>query len=260
MTPQDQSTFDPRIADWLEDDPNTAPDQALEIVLAAFPSIKQRHASRVPRRFTMPTLPKLAIGAAAVVVVVLTGAFLLRPPAPGTGGGPTPSPSTAPASALPSPSTSAWTTYASSRFAYTIAYPADWVAIPATQDWPPTGFPDKQGTDHDVLGPKSYGTRLFVSSVPLTAGKTVADWLAALDSDNTSHLCHLSTPRTITVDGVNARMQEGPCMFTDQLIEVVMANDKRFYQINLFNGPVGGYTDADRATLDRALASFRFGG
>ena len=94
MTPQDQSTFDPRIADWLEDDPNTAPDQALEIVLAALPSIKQRHASRLPWRFTMTTLPRLAIGAAAIVVVVLAGAFLLRPPASGAGGGvPTPSPS-----------------------------------------------------------------------------------------------------------------------------------------------------------------------
>ena len=62
MTPHDETTFDPRIADWLEDDPNDAPDQALEIVLAAFPSIKQRHASRLPRRFTMTTLPKLAFG------------------------------------------------------------------------------------------------------------------------------------------------------------------------------------------------------
>ena len=85
MTPHDQTTFDPRIADWLEDDPNNAPDQALEIVLAAFPSIKQRHASRLPRRFTMTTLPRLAIGAAAIVVVVLGGAFLLRPPASGVG-------------------------------------------------------------------------------------------------------------------------------------------------------------------------------
>ena len=77
MTPQDEATFDPRIADWLEEDPNNAPDQAIEIVLAALPSIKQRHASRLPWRFTMPTLPKLAIGAAAIVVVVLAGAFLL---------------------------------------------------------------------------------------------------------------------------------------------------------------------------------------
>ena len=44
MNDQDRAAFDPRIADWLEDDPNEAPDQALQIVLAAFPSVKQRHA------------------------------------------------------------------------------------------------------------------------------------------------------------------------------------------------------------------------
>ena len=34
--------FDQRIADWLEDDPNLAPLQAIETVLAAYPSIPQR--------------------------------------------------------------------------------------------------------------------------------------------------------------------------------------------------------------------------
>ena len=160
MTPHDLTTFDPRIADWLEDDPNNAPDQALDIVLAAFPSIKQRHASRLPRRFTMTTLPRLALGAAAIVVVVLAGAFLVRPPASGVGGGgPTPSPSTAPASVAPStppsssPSTvsgpfdtSTWTTYTSTRYGFTIGHPADWSLIPSDRVW---AFPG----GHDLLPP-----------------------------------------------------------------------------------------------------------
>jgi hypothetical protein len=49
-------------------------------------------------------------------------------------------------------------------------------------------------------------------------------------------------------------------MAGDQLIEVVMANNQRFYQINLFGAPSGAFTEADRATLDRFLASFQFGG
>ena len=38
--------FDQRIADWLEDDPNLAPSQVLETVLAAYPSIPQRRTVR----------------------------------------------------------------------------------------------------------------------------------------------------------------------------------------------------------------------
>ena len=39
-------TFDQRLADWLEDDPSTAPREVLGTVLAAFPSIDQRRATR----------------------------------------------------------------------------------------------------------------------------------------------------------------------------------------------------------------------
>ena len=74
MNDQDRAAFDPRIADWLEGDPNTAPEPTLQIVLAAFPSIRQRHAMRLPWRFpSMSTMPKLALGAAAVIAVVLGG-------------------------------------------------------------------------------------------------------------------------------------------------------------------------------------------
>ena len=43
--------FEPRVADWLEADPDHAPAPVLSTVLAAFPSIPQRRASRVPWRF-----------------------------------------------------------------------------------------------------------------------------------------------------------------------------------------------------------------
>ena len=36
--------FDPRIADWLEADPDRAPREVLDTVLAALPSIPQRRA------------------------------------------------------------------------------------------------------------------------------------------------------------------------------------------------------------------------
>ncbi len=195
MTPYDTTTFDPRIADWLEDDPNNAPDQALDIVLAAFPSIKQRHASRLPRRFTMTTLPRLALGAvAAIVVIVLAGAFLVRPPASGVGGGgPTPSPSTPPASvapsAPPSPSpsaasgpmdTSTWTSYTSTRYGFTIGHPADWSVIPSDRLW---AFPadttccPPPGTETFLSAPGDVGVSVW--SVALPKGTTTDAWIEA---------------------------------------------------------------------------------
>ena len=94
MNRSDEPLFDTRIADWFEDDPHSAPDQALDIVLAAFPSIKQRRAQRAPWRYSDVTSPlKLAVAAAAIVVAVAGGAWLLgqQPGAPGVGGQPTPS-------------------------------------------------------------------------------------------------------------------------------------------------------------------------
>ena len=53
MNGQDQLSFDPRIANWLEGDPSEAPAQALQVVLAAFPSVRQRPGSRPPRHRRM---------------------------------------------------------------------------------------------------------------------------------------------------------------------------------------------------------------
>jgi Tol biopolymer transport system component len=99
MNRSDEALFDPRVADWLEDDPHSAPDQALDVILAAFPSIKQRRAVRVPWRFNPMSFPlKLAFAAAAVAVVVGGVLFFgpwLRPIAD-TGGQDTASPSASP--------------------------------------------------------------------------------------------------------------------------------------------------------------------
>ena len=90
-TPYDlEPGFDPRIADWLETDPDDAPTRVLETVLAAAPSIPQRRASRMPRRY--PVMNRFALTAAVVttlILVLLASTMVIGP----AGRGPaTPSP------------------------------------------------------------------------------------------------------------------------------------------------------------------------
>ena len=94
--PTDPPFFDQRIADWLEADPDHAPAQALDIVLAAVPSVRQRRTA--PWRFPTMTMPFRLATAALIGALVLGGAFVL------TGGGS--KPSTAVPTASPGP---AWT-------------------------------------------------------------------------------------------------------------------------------------------------------
>jgi hypothetical protein len=97
--------FDPRIADWLDADAREAPGEVLEAVLAAFPSIRQRRAMRMPRRFLGDRFARMAAvaGAAAIAAILaVTVSGLLGSPRPSGGpsfpaigsGGPSPSPTT----------------------------------------------------------------------------------------------------------------------------------------------------------------------
>ena len=99
--------FDVRIADWLEDDPDHAPGPVLPTVVAAFPLITQRRASRLPWRNLNMTRFAL-VGAAAAVggLLLLGGALYLLGRSDQSVGVPAPipsSPSTAPGD-VPAPS------------------------------------------------------------------------------------------------------------------------------------------------------------
>lgn len=107
--------FDPRIAEWLEHDPDHAPGEVLRTVLAAYPSIPQRRASRAPWR--LPPMHRFALlGAAAVTVAVVgAGGLLLasRASGPAAVGTPSVSPSAAPStSPSASPGSPAQTPFA----------------------------------------------------------------------------------------------------------------------------------------------------
>lgn len=254
MNDQDHTTFDARIADWLEGDINEAPAQALQVVLAAFPSIGQRRRLASPR-WRMPfRSPVVAMAVAAVLVVgLIAGALRLFTPDRGIGG-PSPSPSdpTSSASAI------AWAPFHSTRFAYSIEYPADWTVAPATEDWPVRGFPYPDSPSVDRFGPtRTSTTWVFASSVALAPGQVAAERIAELDGDN-ALACQLSPEHQIAVGGLTAREQDFFCFARDYGIEVIATAGGRFYQIDVISrAPID---QSLRETFGRFLASVAFGG
>ncbi len=117
MNRSDETLFDPRIASWLEADPNTAPEPVLEVVLAALPAIKQRRVWRVP---LVPAIPRTLLAQATLVGMVLLavavgfgiwsgGRNLVVPPGASPTQSPSPSPSFEAPTRSPSPSLEART-------------------------------------------------------------------------------------------------------------------------------------------------------
>lgn len=188
MTRSDEPLFDPRIANWLEEDPYGAPDRALDVVLAAFPSIKQRRAWRVPWRVpNMNGMTRYAVAAAAVVAVAVGGLFILNsgPSGPGNAGG-QPTPTLAPTASpvlshapaiVPSP-TQPPLSFTSPLYGYTVSWPAGdgWDVTPATVRWPagsdpiPDYFAGPAGAYQDF-------DDVYVAAQPVPEGMTPEAWL-----------------------------------------------------------------------------------
>jgi hypothetical protein len=101
--------FDRRIADWLEADPNDAPDDLVRMVVGAIPSIPQRRALRLPWRF--PTVHRFALLAATVGLLALGAIGVLtvgsRTPAPPIASAPPAATTAPPTDAAVSPSPAA---------------------------------------------------------------------------------------------------------------------------------------------------------
>ena len=95
--------FDPRIADWLEADPNLAPPDVMRTVENAIPSIPQRRVLRLPWRSLPMNRTILVLATVSLLAVLGIGVVTVgsRPQAPDT----TPVPS-APAAVEASPATS----------------------------------------------------------------------------------------------------------------------------------------------------------
>ena len=212
----------------------------------------------MPPRFVVG----LVVGAILVAGCSSPAGPTVQPPTPAPTA--TPEPTAAPSAASASPAAEAtvpidWKTYTSSRYAYSIDYPSDWIATPASQDWPATGFsyPEDPAIDKWVRpGNSPTWVLMFVSSVPLKVDEKPTERMARLDADNAS-VCQLSKRTDITIDGSKARQEEGNCFGSDFIREVAAVHGGRFYLIYVLSG--SPLDETSLATFDHFLGSFHFG-
>ena len=270
--PYDDLDFEPRIADWLEGDPDVAPAAVLTTVLAAFPSIPQRRASHAPRRFqTMTTLAR-ALVAAAIIGFAAGGALFIQRSNEALVSGqlasptvaaprPTVGPEASPAAAGPQGFTEA---YLSELYSYGLRYPATWTMTPGTVANRSDYLPELAEGRADFYGDTMSGHGLMVTSAPVSSERTdLAAWSAfvanAVPQKFGGYLgistCAEST-RALTVDGEPANELDFICPEHDWLW-VTAVHAGRAYQIAWLDD--GGFdSDYLRPLLDRFLQTFSF--
>jgi hypothetical protein len=251
MNRSDESLFDPRIADWLEEDPHTAPEPALEVVLAAFPSIKQRRAWRAPWRFTMPTVTKgLAVGVTALIIVI-GGAWLLGPRQPSVG---TPSPSVGPSaspeagatptSTPPTTRPATTTSFTSPLYGYTVDHPVAYQPTPATERWVDGFVGNTEPWVDRFFSPASF---VGIASQSLNGTETPAAWIdayVASAADRQPCGVPVDAWTDTTVSGAEGRRAEFDCQQSAGLEIVWVADDR------------GWVISGERAVVEQMLDTF----
>ena len=178
MTRPGNPLFDDRVAEWLEADPDTAPPQVLETVVAALPSIAQRTRRRP---WAMNPFARLGLigqlGATAAVIVVVVLAFnVLKAPTVGPQTSPTPS-----RPAASTPGSSGEIRFTSPVYGYTVSYPAGWNLIAGKYAIHAEGLPCALCEEPDNFWIKPDAVTVTISANRLSDGTTGAAWTASVN-------------------------------------------------------------------------------
>jgi hypothetical protein len=216
MTRFDDPLFDPRLADWLEEDPSTAPDQALDVVLASFPSIHQRRAVRVPwRNRNMTSTLRLGLAAAVVVAAAVGGLYFLSSRTGPSVAAPETSPpaQSAPPSVAPSSTAANRTTFTSAQYGYSIEYPTPWSVVPATEVWTGDGYVGPEEPFVDRFFAPNSPTFVLIAAITRPEGATDEEFARGYQEQVAGRGCPvpLDAWRDATVGDVPARRAEFDC-------------------------------------------------
>jgi hypothetical protein len=250
------------LAAWLEEGPNHLPNATRRAIAVGLRSIRQtRRARRVPRLpNVMHPFARIAVAAAAIVIVA-GGAFSLLSPSNQGVLGPPPasrSPSAAPtgapsatdgASAAPG----AWKAFRSRRFQYRLEVPAGWVHSIPVDDLPDDLFPGEEAQFADRWDEPVLRTPYVIVAVIQPAPGSIADWrdrrLSQLTAD-----CDASDPIEISIAGTTGERRSATCQSgrTTEIVLFVIA--ERVYTIE--TSAIAEDAATGRAVLDHVLETF----
>jgi hypothetical protein len=255
----DHIDFDHIARTWLREGPDQLSDDVLDRALEQIHRTSQLGARGFLWRFPdMSPIARVATGFAMVAILAVAGTLLIQRNANvATVASPAPTPPSSPSSSAVASVSLA--TFDSHRFVYAVDHPVDQAVEPATIDWPddPLSQPDPFGPGVDRFVLHDGTSWVLISSVALRPGEKALERQASIDQNN-AMACTYTRPATaFRLAGADARREELYCFSRDSIVEIVVVYHERVYLLDLFAKGVP-LTDADRATFERMLASFRF--
>jgi hypothetical protein len=251
------------LAAWLEEGPNQLPNATRRAIAVGLRSTRQtRRARRVPRLpNVMHPFARIAVAAAAIVIVAGGAFYLLSPsnegvlgPPPTASRSPSAAPTVAPsatdgASAAPG----AWKSFRSRRFQYRLEVPAGWVHSIPVDDLPDDLFPGEEAQFADRWDEPVLRTPYVIVAVIQPAPGSIADWrdrrLSQLTAD-----CDASDPIEISIAGTTGERRSATCQSgrTTEIVLFVIA--ERVYAIE--TSAIAEDAATGRAVLDHVLETF----
>lgn len=149
-----------------------------------------------------------------------------------------------------------WTTFVSTRFAYSIEHPTGWIETAAASDWPAVGWPAPDGDSSDRFEvPGDAPGQLTVSSDVLAADEVASGRRAEIDQE-TALICRIGAFTSVMIDGAEGRQNDQVCFGRDHVIEVFVGHADRIYLMYWLSS--AEIPDTDRAIFTEMLKRFRF--
>ena len=224
--------FDWIAAGWLAEGPSELNDRVLDAALDEVHLTHQRRRPVVPWRTPYMSTPvRLAAALAIVAIVGFAGFTFIRSGSNFGGPSPTPSctssalPSTAPSPGASPLDRGTWVTYVSTRFGFSICYPADWIVRSFGLPSDPV-FPGVDPTLESFTAPDKS---IFVSawSVAVAPGTNLESWIQAYCVTHESPCSGLEARTTaVTMDGY-----AGDLVAFNEDVEAFVLIDNRIYAV-----------------------------
>jgi len=244
------------VADWV-----------IDAALSEVEHTPQRRVIDVPwRPRQMNPFARLAVAAAAIVIVAGGALYLFTPGNQGIGGPPaaSPSPFDVAPSAAPSSSPSGsvapatpqpltWETFTSDRFGYRMEVPVGWLHTNPVDDLPDDLFPGAEAQYADRWDQPVLRFPYLIVAVIDPAPQAAADWLDRAVAGLVNE-CGGSDPVSVSVAGTTGERRSAVCMAGMSTEVAHFTDGNRVYTIE--SSATANDAATGQAILDHVLETF----